>query len=74
MKEQLLQVLQEQCPDVDFTTGADLVDDGILDSLAMVELISAISMEFGVSLPYEEIVPENFNSVDAMVELLQKYI
>ena len=40
----------------------------------MVGIISALSMEFNVTLPYEDIVPENFNSVDAMVELIQKYI
>ena len=35
---------------------------------------SALSMEFNVVLPYEDILPENFNSIDAMVELLEKYV
>lgn len=74
MKEQLLKVLQEQYPEVDFLTDADLVDDGVVDSLTITGIISAISMEFGVMLPYEEIIPENFNSLDAMAELLERYV
>ncbi len=74
MKEQLLKVLQEQYPEIDFLTESDLVDDGIVDSLTITGIISAISMEFSVMLPYEEIIPENFNSVDAMVELLERYV
>lgn len=74
MKERLLKVLNEQYPNVDFLTEADLVDDGIVDSLTITGIISTITMEFGVMLPYEEIIPENFNSVDAMVEMLERYV
>ncbi len=72
MKERLLKVLGEQYPQIDFLTDADLVDDSILDSLTIVGIISAISMEFGLIIPYEEIVPENFNSVDAMVNMISR--
>lgn len=74
MKEKLLEVLKREYPEIDFMVDADLVDDGILDSLTIVGVISAISMEFGVVLPYEEIIPENFNSVDAMAAMIEKYI
>lgn len=74
MRERLLKVLQEEYPEVDFLTDADLVDDGVVDSLTIVGVISAISLEFGVTLPYEEIIPQNFNSVDAMVALIEKYV
>lgn len=74
MREQVLKVLEENYPEIDFECSEELIDDGILDSLTMVGIISALSMEFNVTLPYEDIVPENFNSVDAMVELIQKYI
>lgn len=74
MKEKVLAVLSETCPDIDFTMDADLVDDGVLDSLSIVSVISALSTEFSVTLPLEELVPENFNSVDAIVELLEKYV
>ncbi len=74
MREKVKNVLVENYPEIDFESSTELVDDGILDSLTMVGIISALSLEFGVTLPYEDIVPENFNSIDAMVELLEKYI
>ena len=73
MRDRLLKVLSQECPDIDFTMDADLVDDGVLDSLSIVQIISAISIEFSVMLPLEVLLPQNFNSVDAMLELLQKY-
>ena len=73
MREQIKKVLEENYPEIDFESSNELVDDGILDSLTMVGIISALSMEFGVMLPYEDIIPENFNSIDAMAELIEKY-
>ena len=72
MKDRLLQLLREEFPEVDFECSDALVDDGILDSLTITGVISAITMEYGISIPYEEIVEENFNSVDAMVELITR--
>jgi acyl carrier protein len=74
MKEKILEVLNENYPEIDFESSDELVDDGTLDSLTVVGIISALSAEFGVELPYEEIIPENFNSVDAMAELFAKYV
>ena len=73
MREKLLALLREEYPDIDFEESDELVDDGILDSLTVVGVISAISDEFNVEIPYEEISPENFNSIDAMAELIEKY-
>ncbi len=74
MRDKVKQVLADNYPEIDFESSNELVDDGILDSLTMVGIISALSMEFNVVLPYEDILPENFNSIDAMVELLEKYV
>ena len=70
--EKLLAILKELHPDVDFATTADLVDDGILDSLDIVTLVTEINAEFDVTIPAEEIVPENFNSAEALMELIEK--
>ncbi len=75
MKEKVLAVLQEEFPEIDFTASDALVDDGILDSLTITGIIAALTMEFGITIPYEEIIEDNFNSVAGlakMVERLQK--
>lgn len=74
MREKVKAVLTQNYPEIDFECSTELVDDGILDSLTLVGIISALSMEFGVMLPYEDIVPENFNSIDSMAELIEKYM
>ncbi len=73
MKEKLLKLLEENCPDIDFMSSDKLLTDKIIDSITTVEIISAILEEFGVEIPYEEYTEENFNSVDAMVSLIEKY-
>lgn len=73
MREKVLEVLQKSCPEVDFMKRGLLVTDGILDSISLVEIISALNAELGIALPYEEIVPENFDSLDALVSLAEKY-
>ena len=72
MKEKVLQVLQSECPDVDFTASNELVTDGILDSLTLTSIIAALTMEFDIVIPYEEIVEENFNSVDALAAMVER--
>ena len=70
--EKLLEILADLHPEVDFENTTDLVDDGILDSLDIVSLVAQIDAEFGVTIPAEEIIPENFNSAKALYELIQK--
>lgn len=75
MVEKVLALLEEEFPEVDFQSSEALIDDGILDSLTITGIIAALTMEFGITIPYEEIKEENFNSVSAiaaMVERLQK--
>lgn len=70
--EKIVEILTELHPDVDFATAEGLVDDGILDSLDIVSLVAEIDTEFGVTVPAEEIIPENFNSAKALFELIER--
>ncbi len=70
--EKLIEMLTELHPDVDFATAEDLIDDGVLDSLDIVSLVSQIDSEYGVTIPAEEIIPENFNSAEALFALITR--
>lgn len=68
--EQLLKILKNMHPDVDFAAETDLIGDGILDSLDIVTLITEINCTFDVSIPAEEIIPENFASAETLYALI----
>ena len=70
--EELLEILSDLHPDVDFEECDTLIDDGILDSFDIVSLISEINEEFDVVISAEHIVPENFNSAKALYALIER--
>ena len=71
MRESLLEILRDVCPDVDFERGTSLIDDGLLESLDSVSIVTGIMDEFDVELNVDDLLPENFNSVDAMLALIE---
>lgn len=71
MKERILEILADALPQIDFTSSDALVDDGILDSLSIVTLVSELSVEFGIQFDLDQLVPENLNSIDAIVETVK---
>ncbi len=72
MKEKVLKVLQSALPHIDFLESDQMVDDGILDSLTITEIIATLSMEFDISIPFEEIVEDNFNSIDGLTAMVER--
>ena len=70
--ERLLEILSSMHPDVDFESCDTLIDDGILDSFDIVTIIAEISDAFDVKIGAEQIVPENFNSAEALWNLVRR--
>ena len=70
--EELLEILKNIRPNVDFEHCEDLINSGTLDSMDMVMIMTQIMQNFDLSIPPEEMVPENFNSAKAMYRLIQK--
>ena len=70
--EKLIEILSSLHPEVDFEVEEGLVDEGILDSLDIVTLVTEINAELDVTIPAEEIVPENFNSAAALWALIER--
>ena len=69
--DELLELLQDAKPDIDFLSETALIDDGLLDSFDVANLVDGIGEVFGVEIPPEEVVPEHFNSAQAMWEMIQ---
>ena len=72
--EELLEILTGLHPDVDYSSCTTLVDDNVLDSFDIITIISEIDNVFDVAVPAEEIIPENFNSAEAIYRLVQKLL
>lgn len=68
--EKLLQILAENCPGINVMESDRLIDDEILTSLDVVVLVSELNDAFGISITVDDLVPENFNSVQAMYDLI----
>lgn len=69
--QELMEILNELHPDVDFTKERSLVDSRILDSFDIVTLVAEIGDTFDVQISAVDMVPENFNSVEAIWELIE---
>ena len=70
--EKLLDILWEINPDIDFETEDALIDGGMLDSFDIVTLVAEIDDAFGIEIPAEALIPENFNSAKAIFALIQR--
>ena len=77
IKSVLLEILEETRPDVDFEGEEALIDDKILGSfdiisIVIISIVSEINDEFDIKVKATDLVPENFNTVDAMCELIDR--
>ncbi len=69
---ELLKLLKEVYPDVDFANEESLIDDGIIDSVGMVKIISLIEDCFDISVTMEYIQPAYFQSAETMWEMIEE--
>lgn len=69
---ELLTILRELHPDIDFETTTGLVEDSVLTSLDIVTIVTEVADRLDVNIPAEEILPENFDSAAALWQLIQR--
>ena len=69
---EIIEILEDLKPGVDFKSQQHLIDDHIIESMMMLQLVSALNDEFDVEITPKDLVPENFQTVDAIYALVQK--
>lgn len=71
MKNEIRKLLEDAFPALDLDASDKLADDGIIDSLTIVQIIGELSMEYDVEFSFEDLSNENFNSLDAITAMVE---
>ena len=74
MKERFINILTSINSDIVNSGSKTLVEDGIIDSLCVMQIVTSFEKEFSISVDFDDLIPENFQSVDSLWNLLNKYI
>lgn len=72
MKKTILKLLLEIRPEFDFEQSTDFINEGLLDSFDVVQLVTALDAEFNISIDGMDIMPEHFSSVSAITNIITK--
>lgn len=70
--EELLNILEDIQPDADYKTCTTLIDDGILSSFDILSLVGELEDAYDIRILPAEIVPANFNSAEAIWNMVQR--
>ncbi len=70
--EKILEILEGIRSDVDFVNEQKLIDDGILDSFDIISIVGEFNEAFGIEIDVDDLEPANFNTVEAMKELIER--
>jgi acyl carrier protein len=71
-REQLIEILSSVRPDVNFEEEEALIDDEILSSFDIIAMVSEINVQYGIEIRVDDLLPENFNNVDAILQLIER--
>ncbi len=70
--EELIRIMSEIRPDIDFETAENLIDDDILDSFDIISIVSEVNDFFCIEINVNDLLPENFNTASALYELITR--
>lgn len=70
--ETIIEIIKGIKPAANVDENTRLIDDKVLDSLAMISLVAELSDEFDVDISAQDIVPENFETVKAIKALIER--
>lgn len=71
---EIIEILNDIRPDLDIDESSKLISDKLLDSLDFIRLVSEIEIEMGVSIPAEELLPENLDTITQIEKLIKNHM
>lgn len=72
MKERILKLLEGIQPDIDFENETALIDDSLLESFDVIQIVTSLMDEFDIFIDADDIEPENLNSLDAICTMVER--
>lgn len=72
MKEKIKAILASMHPEYDYTQSENFIEDGLLDSFDVIDLVDQLETNFSIKIAGVEVVPENFSSFSSIVQLVEK--
>ena len=72
MREKIISILSELRPEFDFNESLNFIEEGMLDSFDIINLVTTLDSEFGISIDGMDVLPDNFSSVERIEALLKK--
>ena len=72
MREKVIQILSELRPEFDFNYSLNLLEEGMLYSFDIINLVTALDQEFGISIDGIDVLPDNFSTIDRIIGLVEK--
>ena len=72
MKEQIIEILTNLRPEFDFTEDVDFIEEGMIDSLDVVNLVAELELTYNINIDGLDVVPENVSTIDNIMKLLSK--
>lgn len=72
MREKIIRILTDLRPEFDFTENVNFINEGMLDSFDVINLVQALDETFSISIDGIDIVPDNFSTIENIEELLLK--
>lgn len=73
MKEKIIRILQELNEDISCDENVNLLSNGMIDSFDVANLVAELEIAFSIEIDAEDIVPENFDTIAAIMKLIEKY-
>ncbi|WP_026514163.1 phosphopantetheine-binding protein [Butyrivibrio sp. LB2008] len=72
VRGKIIDIFKELKPELDIEKSTDLIEGGLLDSFDVIEFVSEVGDVFDIDFPVEEIIPENFYSLDTIEKIIKK--